>query len=87
MYYNDQTNLLPALGALNAAAGAHSVSEIPRTRHGIEIAQGQMQAAYMNLQAGLVSVGPNITEDAAYEVYNLIMAITREMYRVTDKLF
>jgi hypothetical protein len=87
MYYNDQSNLVPALGGINAAAGAQGVRAIPRIHHGLEIAIGQIQTSWMNLQAGLGSVGEGISESAAEDTAGLLLAIAREMNVVTDRLF
>ncbi len=86
MYYNDTTNLIPALGGLNAAAGALGVNEQPRIHHGLETYQGHLQTAWMNLQAGLVAVGHGISEDNAVHIADLLHQITTRMNDTTERL-
>ena len=86
MYYNDINNLVPALGAINASAGELGVNEIPRIHRGLEIYQGNIQSAWMNLQAGLVAVGHGISDENAERIANLLNGITKEMNDVTEEL-
>jgi len=86
MYYNDIDNLVPALGSINASAGERGVNEIPRIHHGLEIYQGNIQTAWMNLQAGLVAVGEGISDENAVRIAILLSNVTREMNNVTEEL-
>jgi len=86
MYYNDIDNLVPALGSINASAGERGVNEMPRIHHGLEIYQGNIQTAWMNLQAGLVAVGEGISDENAVRIANLLSNVTREMNNVTEEL-
>lgn len=86
MYYNDIDNLVPALGAINAAAGELGVTDMPRIHHGLEIYQGKLQTSWMNLQAGLVAVGHGINDDNAVRIANLLNGISVAMNDVTEQL-
>ncbi|PRY90705.1 hypothetical protein [Mongoliibacter ruber] len=86
MYYNDIENLLPALGAINASAGKLGVNEMPRIHHGLEIYQGNLQTAWMNLQAGLVAVGHGITDENAEKIAILLHNVTSSMNDVTEEI-
>ncbi len=86
MYYNDIDNLVPALGGINASAGALGVDEVPRIHEGLEIYQGNLQTAWMNLQAGLVAVGHGITDDNAIKIADMLQNITNAMNDATDEI-
>ncbi|HII06270.1 MAG TPA: DUF4157 domain-containing protein, partial [Methanotrichaceae archaeon] len=86
MYYNDIDNLVPALGAINASAGELGVNEIPRIHSGLEIYQGNIQTAWMNLQAGLVALGYGISDESAEGIADLLAKIVNVMNDVTEEL-
>jgi hypothetical protein len=85
MYYNDQPNLVPALGGLNAAAGARGVDLMPRIHYGLESTIGTLQTSWMNLQAGLTAVGDEMNESGVFEVAESLLAMARRMNEITDK--
>jgi hypothetical protein len=87
MYYNDLGNLVPALGALNAAAGVQGVGEVPRIHGGLELSTSRIQLSWMNLQAGLTSTGVGMSEDAVERVATLLFGVAHEMDRITEQLF
>jgi hypothetical protein len=86
MYYSDQSNLVPALGALNASAGAKGVNAMGRIHYGLESAQGTLQTSWMNLQAGLTTVGGGMSDAAAEKVATLMLGMARAMNEATELL-
>ena len=86
MYYNDQPNLQPAPGGLNAAAGTEGVTATSETHYGLQAVQGELQTTWMNLQAGLTAVGEGVSEETALEVAELMWNVMRAMNDVTERL-
>lgn len=87
MYYNDIDNLVPALGGINAAAGARGVDLAEAIHPGLSIFQGRLQGAWMNLQAGLSAVGTGISDDVAAHIATRLGNIATEMNNTTEALF
>ena len=87
MYYNDQTNLQPALGNLNASGGSQGALTIPRIHYGLESVMGTAATSWLNLQSGINAVGDGMSEDAVLEVAELMGKVTQAMNEVTDRLF
>jgi hypothetical protein len=87
MYYNDIANLVPALGGLNAAAGAAGVNEMPRIHYGLESTLGTIQTSWTNLQAGMTAVGQGMSKEAVDEMAVLLLGIARAMNDATERLF
>jgi len=86
MYYNDIDNLVPALGSLNASAGAQGVNKMDQIHNGLQIYQAQAQTAWMNLQAGLVAIGHQTSDENAERIAILLHEITTKMIDVTEEL-
>jgi hypothetical protein len=87
MYYNDLPNLKPALGGLNASAGAAGVTSQTGNDVRLDLYVGQVQNAWTNLQAGLTSVGTGLSYEAASEIAGLLGEVRNRMNEITDRLF
>jgi|GEM_PF-6584608 len=62
MYYNDQTNLQPALGSENAGGGAHGVHAAPEINDDLAQAVAQTHAAWMATQRSANAFDPHIAD-------------------------
>ena len=87
MYYNDIDNLVPALGGINAAAGARGVDLAEEIHPGLSIFQGRLQGAWMNLQAGLSAVGTGVSDEVAEHIATQLGNIASLMENTTEQLF
>ncbi|MEH2198734.1 eCIS core domain-containing protein [Nostoc sp.] len=88
MYYNDIDNLVPALGALNAAAGAEGVVEERRQNHTIEAALAGVQHSWMNLQSimNALNSGAGFTQISDEEMVNILLNINSELGGLGERL-
>jgi hypothetical protein len=87
LYYNDLENLHPALGALNASAGALGVQNVTRIHQGLEMYVGKVQAAWQNLQQGITSIGYLNEEEKAEVIAGRLHQIAHSMNELTETLF
>ena len=85
MYYNDQDNLQPVLGALNASAGAQGVRVSTGHSNFAEV-QGIVQKSWMNLQSALIAV-ENIDLDSATQITEVLIQISRNMDDLVEELY
>ena len=88
MYYNDIGNLAPAIGALNAAAGAGGVAVEPRQSPTIEAAVGAVQHSWMNLQQVMVALnsGQGNTQISDEEMTNILLDINASLSGLVERL-
>lgn len=88
MYYNDIDNLVPAMGGLNAAAGARGVAVEPRLNSTIEAAAGAVQHSWMNLQhvMSALNSGQGYTQISDEEMTNLLLDINGQLSGLASKL-
>ncbi|MBB6146535.1 hypothetical protein HNQ77_004514 [Silvibacterium bohemicum] len=87
LYYNDLENLHPALGALNASAGALGVQNVTKIHQGLEMYVGKVQAAWQNLQQGITSIGYLNEEEKAEGIAGRLHQIAHSMNELTEALF
>lgn len=88
MYYNDIDNLVPALGALNAAAGASGVSVEARQNRTIEAALGAVQHSWMNLQHVMTALNNGLgnTQVSDEEMTDILLNINESFSGLTERL-
>ncbi len=88
MYYNDIDNLVPALGALNAAAGADGVGVETRLNENVEGAVGTVQHSWMHLQQVMAALnnGQGFTQVSDEELTNILLDINSSFANLAEKL-
>lgn len=88
MYYNDIDNLVPALGALNAAAGVKGVAVENRPGETLEAAIGVVQQSWMDFQhiVNALNDGQGISTFSEEDTIHLLLDISNNINSLSEKI-
>ncbi len=88
MYYNDIDNLVPALGAINAAAGEDGVAVESRLHENVEGAIGAVQHSWMHLQQVMTALnnGAGFSQVSDEVLTNILLDINSSFSDLAERL-